>query len=252
MRYVSYSFFRHEASAYESERAGAARGRFFVNYLRSLPRAHWSVYSDLKLVIHHDERVKEYPYFKAIQAMEREGLLELVPMGEAKTLTGSMLWRMKAIFRKDAEIVLCRDLDSLSTPRERIAVERWINSGKAIHVIHDSVSHSGIMGGTLGIRCSKFKDLFPTWEHMQGSIENTSVDWNKLGSDQRWLAWNVEPAFSSSEILVNTKEMMGPKEDPRDLLCNGVGLAFHVEPVVKYYDEHEPNEKILKCERGLS
>ena len=35
---VSLAFFRNDASGYESERAGDARGRFFINFLPTLVR----------------------------------------------------------------------------------------------------------------------------------------------------------------------------------------------------------------------
>ena len=62
MKIFSTAFFRNWASGYETEQAGAGRGVFFVNYLRSLVRNHWAVWSDWQLVIHHDDRATEFPY----------------------------------------------------------------------------------------------------------------------------------------------------------------------------------------------
>ena len=48
-----------------------------------------------------------------------------------------------------------RDSDSRLNPRERFAVEEWIQSGKAVHTIRDHPNHErplngGLWGGTKG------------------------------------------------------------------------------------------------------
>lgn len=242
-RVVSYSFFRHKDSAYESERCGEARGKFFVNYLRAIVRAHHSVYPDFELRFHHDDRVTEYPYWKAMVRMADAGLLTLRYKGVAKFLCGSMVWRMDPIWDPEVSVVVCRDVDSLSTMRERQAVERWMESPAAIHAIHDSVSHRGamLMGGMVSFKTARVRD------RMQ--VPPPTLD--QHGQDQVWLNAIVEPVFSK-EILYDNTASMGERIDPRDLLCNGVGLAFHVDPVVEFYKKHRDLcpviDTIEKCE----
>lgn len=50
---------------------------------------------------------------------------------------------------------IVRDSDSRLNPRERFAVEEWIQSGKAVHTIRDHPNHErplngGLWGGTKG------------------------------------------------------------------------------------------------------
>ena len=123
---VSYAFFRSEHSEYESERCGEARGRFFVNYFRAIVPAHQSVMPDWEMRIHYDDQVTAMPYWRALCRMETAGLLKLVPCGEAKTFFGSMLWRLKPIWDEGVDVVSCRDVDSLPTPRDKKAVENWL------------------------------------------------------------------------------------------------------------------------------
>ena len=241
MKVASYSFFRDAASAYESERCGASRGIFFVNYVRAIVRAHHSVYDDWQLRIHHDDRVMEFPYWKAMERMEQAGLMCLIPMGPSASLCSSMAWRLRPIWDEAVSHVICRDIDSLPTPREAKAVERWANSGHAIHSIHDSISHTGLMGGTIAFNTNRVKATIPR------PPEYMPVH----GDDQRWLNSYVEPLYRSDTLYDNTASM-GPREDPRDMWCNGVGLAFHVDPYVKFLDENPhycPKLSVIKdCE----
>ena len=242
MKVVSYSFYRDAASAYESERCGAARGIFFINYLRATVRAHHSIFPDWQLRIHHDERVTEFPYWKAMERMESVGLMMLVPMGESKSLCSSMAWRMRPIWDEAVSHVLCRDIDSLVTWREKKAIDRWVTSGHAVHAIHDSVSHTGLMGGMVGFNTSKVRDRMPRPPEYMPTH----------GDDQRWLNSYVEPLFRSDTLYDDTRSL-GPREDPRDMWCNGVGLAFHVDPYVAFIQSNRhycPKiDEIERCEK---
>lgn len=241
MRVVSYSFYRHPASAYESERAGEGRGRFFVNYLRAIVRGHWAVYPDWRMEIRHDDRVREYPYFRILERMRDSGLLKLFPMGPAATLCGSMLWRLLPIWSRDVDYVICRDVDSLSTPRERIAVERWIKSGKAVHSICDSVSHvpGALMGGMIGVRTYWFRQQFPAIESLLSHCDRLGIDLNRHGADQQLLNAVVLPlAEREGEVWADTTEILPPKGDGIDSLTNHIGGAYHVDPCVKWFSEN--------------
>lgn len=240
MKVVSYSFFRHQDSGYESPQAGEGRGRFFIGYMPVIVRAHHSVYPDWEMRIHHDDRVREYPYFKALERMDAEGLVKLVAMGEAPSLCGAMAWRLRPIWDEAVSHVICRDVDSLSTPREHKAVDRWVTGGKAIHALHDSPSHGStlLMGGMVGFVTAKVRATMPR------PPEQLPVH----GDDQRWLNAAVAPLFPN-EILSDDHKSIGPREEPRDALCQHIGGAFHAQPAIAYFDKYEPNERILRCER---
>ena len=241
MKVFSTAFFRNFASAYESERAGAGRGVFFVNYLRSLVRNHWAVWSDWQLWIYHDDLAREFPYWKALSAMADRGLLRLFYMGESKRLCESMLWRMLPCWNVDVEYVLCRDLDALSTPRERNAVEKWMASGKAVSALHDSESHSSaaLMGGMVSFKTSWVRDHWHSYNDLIWKAGNHGVDLSKHGSDQQLLNAEVLPyATSEGQLLSEDRLSLGPKAHPIDQLISHAGGAFHVDPAVAWFKEH--------------
>lgn len=269
MRVCSYSFFRHDNSAYEHPNAGEARGRFFVNFLRVLVRAHHACFSGFELRIHHDDRVREMPYFKALERMHDAGLLRLVAMGEAKTLCGGMLWRMLPADDDDVEAVVCRDVDSLPMPHDRRAVEEWWKTKKTAHVMHGSESHSGVMGGTFSFR--------PEWLDLEGDwtwrkwIEHNEARLNYHGADQHLLNNELRHRFEASLLIHKLKNARMCNEGaaevrtiiaeptPSDIhpevaahgdgFANFVGACYDVEPPYAFYQRLTSNETV--GQRGL-
>ena len=254
LRVVSYSLFRSAASAYESERAGAGRGVFFRGFLPTLVRAHRSVYPDWEMRIHHDERVMEWEYFHALERMRDRKMLKLIFMGPVPSLCGGMLWRLNPIFDSHVSHVICRDVDSLSMPRERRAVERWIAGGKPLHSMQDSTSHHAtrIMGGMLGCRTDFMRKIYPQPEALQTMMHLSGIDFDKHGADQRFLFIELDRYDREGLLHLDTPETLGPKDDPRDV-CDGfarhIGGAVHAGPIAKWYDEHHPDQNILDCEK---
>lgn len=252
IRVASYAFFRDENSAYEQPRAGAGRGRFFVNFLPAVARAHRSVFPEWELWIHHDERVREYPYFAVLERMATRGLLRLFPMGASLGLCRSMLWRMGPIWSANVEYVMCRDIDSLPTPRERKSVSKWMGSGEAIHAMHDSISHRGtlLMGGLVDFDAQEIRR---TMAHKQFTALVDQFDFSfglKLhGSDQVFLNRHFAPRYS---ILSDDGSTLPEREDPRDFLTNHLGAAYHTQPVITWYDANSPDQEILECEKEPS
>jgi len=241
MNVYSLAFFRHEASAYESPRCGASQGCFFVNYIRAITRMHPAVYPDWEMRIYHDDRVTQYPYWKAMERMQEAGLLKLIYVGKAETLCGSMLWRLIPAWDPEVQYVLCRDVDSLQTPRERKAIERWIASGKPVSALHDSQSHSSsaLMGGMVGFRTNWLNFNFPSFESFVAKASARGIDLNKHGADQTLLNAEVYPITNGGNDVSNEdRASLGPREHVLDQLCAHIGGAYHVEPVVKFFDEN--------------
>ena len=66
---------------------------------------------------------------------------------------GGMFWRFLVAGDPAVDRFIIRDSDSRLNPRERLAVEEWIMSGKLIHSIRDHPNHDrplngGMWGGT--------------------------------------------------------------------------------------------------------
>lgn len=115
-----------------------------------------------------------------------------------KPLCEMMLYRMAAIW-EGFDRVLCRDSDSLISYRERQAVQVWIDGGRIMHCMTDSISHtSALMGGMIGIQSAQFKkriacDTFPEFMHLQKGI-----DFKVKGSDQVFLNKEILPRVHDS------------------------------------------------------
>ncbi len=210
---LAYSFFRHDSSHYEHPNCGEAKGRVFLNYVRLLVRAHFAVWFGWELRIYHDDRVMEFPYWKAIQGFERAGLLELHYCGKAKTLCQSMMWRMRPAWDPAVDVVVCRDVDSVPLPRDRRACEEFIRTGLAVHVVHEASAHSGIMGGTIGLNAAAFRDLakFPTLDSFEYEAARAypAERWNEHGCDQNFLNAVVLPRVKDRLLLHELDHITG-------------------------------------------
>src|SRR3990167_7943028 len=123
MNVYSIAYYKHDASGYESARAGTSQGIFFNSIIPTVIRAFRVVFRDWELRIHHDERVRASAAWPLIERCAKAVLLKLVPMGEAKTLCGSMLWRLLPLHEPGVEWVACRDVDSLPMHRDRRMIE---------------------------------------------------------------------------------------------------------------------------------
>jgi hypothetical protein len=199
----SLAFYRHNASGYESERAGVAKGIFFVNFFPTMIRAFHIAYPGWQMWIHHDERVRKFPYFNSLERMDAAGLLKLVPMGKAETLCGSMLWRLNPIWEEDVEYVACRDVDSFPMHRDYNMLNEFVGYGSVAHAILDSESHCGpLMGGMVAFRAPSFKRLFPGFESLkQLMLLKSGIDLNIHGSDQTFLNQVIWPHVQESTII---------------------------------------------------
>ena len=64
-----------------------------------------------------------------------------------------MLWRFIPVLDPSVSVMVSRDLDSRLTSREQAAVEEWLESGLAFHVMRDNPHHgTEILGGMWGAR----------------------------------------------------------------------------------------------------
>ena len=242
MNIVSTAFFRHEASGYESENAGVARGIFFVNYLRCVVRAHWLVWGpEWQLRIHHDDRIKAFPYFKALKAMDGRGLIKLVDCGKAETLCGSMLWRMKPLWENETDVLVCRDLDSLPMPRDFRMVHEFAMSGAIAHAVLDSESHSGpLMGGMCAFLAPSVRVATPFVQSYEQLLQRVAdVNLNRHGADQVVLNREFWPAVKERALIHQKRNdiaypeaqetrRVAPKLHPLDNIVH-MGAAFDVE-----------------------
>jgi hypothetical protein len=147
-----------------------------------------------------------YPHWVTVLQTDQQtadkysGLLDSLPIiyeiNEPEPLTKSMLWRMKPVFDTQFTHVMCRDLDSPATLREKKCIEYWLGTGKAAHAITDSISHTvPMMGGMIAFVQKNFAEItgFSTWDSM---FVNAHYDFNRKGADQDLLNQRIYPKFA--------------------------------------------------------
>lgn len=259
-RVVSYSYFRNANSCYEKQKGNSALQ--FEQFLALLVRAHHVLWSGWRLRIAHDDEVTKLPYFQKLERMAGSGLLELAPFGKSKTLCGltGMLERMRPIFEGDAEVVVCRDIDVIPAPFDRRAVEEWLASGKAVHVVHWSKEHSGYMGGTTSVRSARFRELIHC-NSLEKFIERgatAGLSYHIHGDDQHLLN-NHMPLMARETLVHDLHHIVGDmpgceirtkisdytpddilkasfKHDEADHLSPGCGICWEPAEALKFYD----------------
>jgi hypothetical protein len=125
----------------------------YVNGARAICRAHHTLFPDWEWRIYHDGTLHQCPKAKILFAYESAGLVTLVNMGAEHRICRAMAWRLQPVFEESVEITLCRDLDSLPTPKEAMAVRQFVESGAGMHCMSDHPQHGApIMGGLCGFR----------------------------------------------------------------------------------------------------
>jgi hypothetical protein len=196
---ISYSLF-----GYNQERNKDSFD--FNSYLRGLlinVKCQTLIYPDWEIVVNTDANT--YNGFK--------NLFDLLPIKllineSVEPLTKSMLWRMKPIWLKENDNfvyshIICRDLDSPLTLRERKCVEEWIINNSVIHAITDSISHNiPMLGGMVGFKPSEFVKAtnYANFEEMFIDID---YDFDIKGKDQELLCSNIYPIFNKNEIYID-------------------------------------------------
>ena len=76
---------------------------------------------------------------------------EIVDMNESKI--PGMYWRFLAIEDPTVDLFIVRDVDSIISEREELAVDDWIKSDKVMHVLRDHPHHYyKILGGMWGFK----------------------------------------------------------------------------------------------------
>jgi hypothetical protein len=74
-----------------------------------------------------------------------------------------LFWRFTPILWSGTAAVIIRDLDSRPTTRERAAVDEWLASGRALHIMRDHPEHTEpIMGGMFGVLPNALPDFHET------------------------------------------------------------------------------------------
>lgn len=237
-----------------------------------LVRANAHLFPGWETRIHHDSCI-DAELSEQLRRYRDAGLVNCIYVEENSACCRSMLWRTRPLWDPEVEIVMCRDLDSISVYRERQMVEEFIQSGMAAHAINDNPQHTAfMMGGMVGFRTAEARailDFLPTWDSFVGS--SSTLHHPTGGEDQILMDHLMYPrlkrnmlahriaglALGYDDIAKATNTVTDiaiPGVDPKfaktNEFCIHVGASgFPVPPVVKYFNEHGDPE-IMKVIRS--
>lgn len=139
----------------------------------------------------------------------------------------------------DIEYYICRDTDSRLSPREKIAVNEWIASGKDFHIMRDHPYHAtDIMGGMWGVKGQKLKGIGRAIELFKANVDK--------GQDQLFLSKLVYTLIQKQNIscLVHDpffEKIPFPLECKRGVENNGV---WFIGQVFDEYDTYNSQSDI--------
>ena len=243
----------------------------YSNGTRAICRAHHTLFPEWEWRIYHDGTLNRCPKASILFKYEAAGLVRLMDMGAESAICKAMIWRMRPIWDEDVEITLCRDLDSLPTPREAMAVRQFVESGAGLHCISDHPQHgTPIMGGLCGFRNQILRN------RTQLNSYDAFVAGSALarhGDDQLLLLHKIWPAmhsnmcehrfagFSPDQHAIKSYSSPSPLDLPwvsGDVLAGGDALipfmgvpGFDYPVAEQFFDKHgraDVIERIRKAE----
>jgi hypothetical protein len=165
----------------------------------------------------------------------------------------AMLWRLDTLYLNPyVTHILCRDLDAITTYRESLSVNSWIQSNRIAHGINDNTAHSiPLMGGMCGFN-DGLKDVLPLNEYT--SLKE-SFNLSNHGSDQDLLMKYIYPKVEGSFVL--TKNPIQVRDNhlwESDLVCSFIGSAGVNEmELLRFFNNHDDNNNLFtKFEKKFS
>ena len=190
---------------------------FAVNYLL----AHHAVFSGYELWIHHDENLFRANGGDVLFGLARRGLVKLVYAGETPLKCVGMLWRLLPAWDPTVDVLVCRDVDSLPTWRDRQCVEEFVSSGLGCGVIHDNPEHGWVMGGLVHFRADLLRGLAPSLDDFISSAKKSDEAWSIHGADQDYLN---ERSGSFGQIFEHSLKSRGIQTIKGSLFAREIAL----------------------------
>jgi len=157
-------------------------------------------------------------------------------------------WRLKVILDRYVDKFMIRDVDSRIGLRESIAIEAWLKSGKACHIMRDHKRHTmNIMGGMFaGIR-KDFADITGFKNKFEKYIDKINSGWEpnrqmaKKLSCQDFLESKIYPEIKEN-ALVHTSVNNRAETDlpfPKDCPAGGIDFVGQI-----YNEKNQPQCKV--------
>lgn len=156
------------------------------------------LYPNAKVKIHISKEIETNPLFEILSRISESMNVELVFMPYEYINTEPTMWRYKPLFDKEADVVLCRDIDSLPNEDEIRSTLFFLKENKyKTHTLRTHTNHGSpgtiILAGLCGFRPKEIYFLnnisFDAYySHFKSS--NWGLDQNSLINlfvrDQNW------------------------------------------------------------------
>jgi len=109
------------------------------------------IYRGWEIWVYHDSTVND----NTLGLLSSLGA-KLVSQADGQSEQHKLCWRFQVADHQEVGYFLVRDIDSVFSVRERLAVEEWLESGLWFHTINDWWTHtdlvlSGMWGGVAGV-----------------------------------------------------------------------------------------------------
>ena len=118
---------------------------------------------------------------------------EIIFMDADGDWTG-MFWRFYPASEDDVDVVIVRDCDSRLNPREKEAVDEWLQSDKGFHIMRDHPWHNtAILGGMWGAKKGVVTEMKPLIE------EYVKGDFWQV--DQNFLREKIYPSVKDNSMV---------------------------------------------------
>jgi len=171
-------------------------------------------YKDWFVYIYYDETVPD----KIIKTIR---LFPKVTLIQKKGYKYDRLW-WRFLAYDEGDLFISRDADSHITEREVLAVEDWINSNKALHIMRDSVSHNRkILGGMFGIK-KTYKI-----NNMNALISDLICYPRNYQDDENWLSNKLYPLFVNDMVVHDSTNIFQPPDKTPECRSN-LALGDHI------------------------
>jgi len=96
---------------------------------------------------------------KIVKSLQKKSNCRVFEMGESGNWD-SMLWRFLPAGDPGVDVMISRDCDSRLNSREKAAVDEWLKSPKAFHIMRDHPQHTTeILGGMWGVKGDILQDM---------------------------------------------------------------------------------------------
>ncbi len=148
------------------------------------------------------------------------------------------LWRFEVMFDEDVDVFIVRDADSRLDYREKLAVDEWVESGKAYHVMRDHPHHGPIehplFAGMFGGKVQATKEIADEYYVFMNFPQNYG-----RGCDQNFLRDHVWDCAKDNMLCHDTHRNSPYLTGDEKHFPIDVDEIYHVGAIIPAHDSGE-------------